>query len=84
MPQSPAGDREKLAVRRDIHDRLRDSERDVGQEIVSGGEHRDQQQVEVGEHRGPLRVDADNVSTADFDPVATSSYSTRHHVESTI
>jgi hypothetical protein len=67
MPKPFASDAQKLAVRRDIHDRLGDGERDdlrighaapgvscpVGQEIVSGGEHRDKQQVEVGEHRGP-------------------------------
>ena len=38
----------------------------VGQEIVSGTEHRNQQQVEVGEHRGPLGSTA-RLGTADFD-----------------
>lgn len=97
VPQAPARDREKLAVRRDVHDRLRNSERDdlrighaapgvscpIGQEIVSGNEHRDKQQVEVGEHRGP-QGRRRKLSTADFDSVAISSYSTLNRVESTI
>jgi len=36
------------------------------QEIVRGAEHRNEQQVEVGEHRGPLGSTA-RLSTADFD-----------------
>jgi hypothetical protein len=39
----------------------------LGQEIVGGAEHRREQQVEVGEHRGPLGSTA-RLSTADFDP----------------
>jgi hypothetical protein len=38
------------------------------QEIVSGAEHRNQQQVEVGEHLGPLGS-AVIASTAGFDPL---------------
>jgi hypothetical protein len=37
-----------------------------GQEIVRGAEDRGEQQVEVGEHRGPLGSTA-RISTADFD-----------------
>jgi hypothetical protein len=44
----------------------------LGQEIVSGGEHRGKQQVEVGEYRGPLRSTV-TMRTPDFDLVATSS-----------
>jgi len=68
VPQALLGDREKLAIRADVHHLLGDAERDdlrvghpapcvlarFGQEIVSGAEHRCEQQVEVGEHRGPL------------------------------
>jgi hypothetical protein len=68
MPQPRGRDRQELAVRRDIHHRLGDRERDdlrighasprvlcpIGQEIVSRGEHGREEQVEVGEHRGPL------------------------------
>jgi hypothetical protein len=64
------------------HHRLRDAERDdlrvghdppgvcrlVGQEIV-GAEHRHQQQVEVGEHRGSSPESAVTESSADFDPL---------------
>jgi hypothetical protein len=74
------GDREEALVRRDAHDRLRHAQRDdlrvgdpspgvlgpLGQEIVSGAEHRYEQQVEVGEHRGPLGSTA-RIGTADFD-----------------
>jgi hypothetical protein len=45
----------------------------LGQEIVSGTEHRNQQQVEVGEHRGPLRSTA-RIGTADFDLTAVGPY----------
>ena len=38
----------------------------LGQEIVGGAEHRSEQQVEVGEHRGPLGSTA-LLDTADFD-----------------
>jgi hypothetical protein len=65
----------------DPHDRLRDRERDdlrVGQtpsvvdgllrqEIISDAEHVDQQQVEVGVHRGPQGRRLALQSTADFD-----------------
>jgi len=65
--QSMPGDREKLAVGGDPHHRLGDAEGGdlrvgqaptgvllpFGQEIVGGAEHRSEQQVEVGEHRGP-------------------------------
>jgi hypothetical protein len=61
------GDLGEALVGADSHDRLRDAEGDdlrVGQsatgvlrllrqEIVGGAEHRSEQQVEVGEHRGP-------------------------------
>jgi hypothetical protein len=39
----------------------------VRQEIVSGAEHRYQQQVEVGEHRGSSLESLVRESTADFD-----------------
>jgi hypothetical protein len=47
--------------------------RPLGEEIVSGAEHRNEQQDEVGVHRGPqgrrwLQ------STADFDPAAYDSF----------
>jgi hypothetical protein len=59
---------EELAIGRDVHHRLGDREHDdlrirhastrvlcpLGQEIVGRGEHSREQQVEVGEHRGPL------------------------------
>jgi hypothetical protein len=75
-----AGDGQELAVGGDVHHRLRDAERDdlgvghpatgvlrpLGQEIVSGAEHRGEQQVEVGEHRGPLGSTA-RLGTADLD-----------------
>ena len=54
------------------------------QEIVGGAEHRGEQQVEVGVHRGPL-WSAMLMSTADFDPAATkSSTNTATAVESLI
>ncbi len=98
MPELLTGDGEKAPVRRDAHDRLRDAQRDdlrvcdssrrvrlpVRQEIVGGAEHRREQQVEVGVHRGPHRS-AMRVSTADFDPAAAkSSTNTGSPVESTI
>jgi hypothetical protein len=68
---------------------LRDRERDdlrVGrhplgvlhsfrQEIVGGAEHRKQEQVEVGEHRGPLGSTA-RIGAADFDLTTTGPYLT--------
>jgi hypothetical protein len=80
MAQPFARDRREALIRRDAHDRLGDRERDdlsvghhplgvlgsFGQEIVSGAGDRYQQQVEVGEHRGPLGSTA-RMSTAVFD-----------------
>jgi hypothetical protein len=101
VSQPPAGRGEKVSVVADVHQRLRDGEgddlrvrhatpsvlRSIGQEIVSGAEHRYEQQVEVGEHRGPLGSTA-LLSTADFDPAARYSLkttpSTTITVESTI
>jgi hypothetical protein len=68
VAQALGGDRQKLAITGNVHDRLGDRERDdlrVGhaapgvlsafrQEIVGRGEDRGEQQVEIGEHRGPL------------------------------
>ena len=85
---------QKPLVRRDPHQRLRDAERDDfrvsqatpgvpgphRQEIVGGAEHRNQQQVEVGEHRGPLRSTA-RIGTADFDLTAAGPYKTAKAVE---
>jgi len=62
------GDRQEALVRRNPHERLRHAQRDdlrighassgvlgpAGQEFVRGAEHRNQQQVEVSEHRGPV------------------------------
>jgi hypothetical protein len=78
-----ARDREEALVGGNPHDRLGDAERDdlrVGQhpsgvasrpwqEIVGDAEHGNQQQVEVGEHRGPLGSTA-RAGTADFDLTA--------------
>jgi hypothetical protein len=64
------GDRQKPPVRRYAHDRLRDTQRHdlrvcdaslgvlglLRQEIVGRDINGNQQQVEVGVHRGPLRV----------------------------
>lgn len=98
MRQSLTRDGEKLPVGIDTHDRLGNGERDdlrighaplgvlglIRQEIVSGAEHRSEQQVEVGEHRG-LLWPAVIQSTADFDPAAPNPYpTTRPTVESTI
>jgi hypothetical protein len=44
--------------------------RPLAQEIVSRHVNGNQQQVEVGVHRGPLRVGGWVLSTADFDPAA--------------
>ena len=91
VAQALFGDREKLDVLVDPDHRLSDGERDdlrighaspgvlglLGQEIVSGAEHRNKQQVEVGEHRGPLRSTA-LLDTADFDPAAPNPYPTAH------
>jgi hypothetical protein len=98
MTQPSPGDREELAVGRDVHDRLGDGERDdlrvrhaapgvsppPRQEIVGRGEHGSEQQVEVGEHRGPPGSTA-RIGTADFDPPRYVPYSTpqsRNHSSS--
>jgi hypothetical protein len=71
---------QKAPVRRQIHDHLRDAERQhlrigeaplgvlagIGKEIVRRAEHTYQQQLEVGVHYSALRVD-DWVSSADFE-----------------
>ena len=89
-----ARDPQETLVRRDPHHRLRYTERDdllVGQhpsgvtgplrqEIVGSAEHRNQQQVEVGEHRGPLGSTA-RIGTADFDLTAAGPYNTAKAVE---
>jgi hypothetical protein len=76
-------DGEEPPVRRYTHDRLRYTQRHdlrvcddplgvprpLGQEIVSRDINGNEQQVEVGVHRGPLRW-AMLLSTADFDPAA--------------
>ena len=80
-------DFDETSVGGDPHDRLRDRKGDdlrVGQdpsgvlrrlreEIVSGTEHSNQQQVEVGEHRGPLGSTA-RIGAADFDLTASGPY----------
>ena len=98
VPETLARDRKKPPIRRDPHDRLRHAQRDdlrvcdpssrvglpVRQEIVGGAEHRREQQVEVGVHRGPL-WSAMRDSTADFDPAALKpSTNTARPAESTI
>ncbi|MHB1568664.1 MAG: hypothetical protein ACYC0H_05620 [Solirubrobacteraceae bacterium] len=83
MDQALASDGQEPRIGRDPHDRLGHAQRDdlsighdplgviscFGQEIVSGAEHRYQQQVEVGEHRGSSLESAVTASTADFDPL---------------
>src|SRR5256886_566585 len=87
MREPFAGRLDEPLIRRDAHDRLRDAERNhlrVGQsatgvslasrqEIVATAINRDQQQVEVGEHRGPLGSTA-RIGTADFDLTAAGPY----------
>jgi len=84
MTQVLVSDRQKAPVRRDAHDRLGDAQRHdlrvcdaslgvlspLRQEIVGRDVNGNQQQVEVGVHRGPLRVGGWLLSTADFDPAA--------------
>ena len=79
--------REELAVGADLHHGLGDAEGDhlrVGehplgviclarQEIVGEAENSNQQQVEVGEHRGPLGSTV-RYGTADFDLAAFNPY----------
>jgi hypothetical protein len=88
MHEPLVGDGKKPLVGGDPHNRLRDAERDdlrigqdpsavarpPGQEIIGNAEHRNQQQVEVGEHRGPLGSTA-RIGTADFDLDAPGPYS---------
>src|SRR5579859_4276525 len=87
VPEPFAGGFDEAGVRWDPHQRLRHREGDdlrVGQdapgvlsrlrqEIVSGTEHGNQQQVEVGEHRVPPRSTV-RIGTADFDLAASSPY----------
>jgi hypothetical protein len=81
VPKTLACRLDEPRVGLDAHHRLCHTERDdlrvghdppgvswlVGQEIVGGAEHRNQQQVEVGEHRGSSSESAVTESTADFD-----------------
>ena len=74
MADQARAERQEVAIGRDPEQRLGDAEGDdlrvghpsagvsglLGQEIVGGAEHRNEQQVEVGEHRGPPRVDGAN------------------------
>jgi len=92
VTEALARDGQEALVGRDSHDRLGDRERDDlcvghdppgvpgphGQEIVCGAEHRNEQQVEVGEHRGPLGRRRE-LSTADFDPLRYVPSSPRPH-----
>jgi hypothetical protein len=88
--REPVGrDGEEASIRRDPEQRLRDAQRDdlrigdpspgvlrrLGQEIVGRAEHGYEQQVEVGEHRGPLGRRRE-LGTADFDPLRYVSYPT--------
>jgi hypothetical protein len=79
--EPPRRDRKKPRIGRDPHDRLRDRERDdllisdlstgvpgpLGQEIVHRAINSDQQQIEVGVHRGPPRDRRLIQNTVDFD-----------------
>jgi hypothetical protein len=81
MRKAPAGDRQEPGVRRDSHHCLRERERDdlrvrdpstgvslpFGQEIVHRAINSDQQQIEVGVHRGPPRGRRLIQNTVDFD-----------------
>jgi hypothetical protein len=78
-----ARDAHEAPIGGDTHQRLRDQQRDdlrVGQaapgvllaarqKIVGGAEPHREQQVEVGEHRGPPGSTA-RIGTADFDPLS--------------
>jgi hypothetical protein len=89
MTQAFGGDRQEPPVRRDAHDRLRESQRDdlrighsshhvlgaLGQEIVGRHKNGREQQVEVGVHRDSFGS-AMRLSTADFDPAAYFSWKT--------
>jgi hypothetical protein len=88
--QPPSSDRQELIIRTAIEHRLSDAERDdlrigdpsprVGgpdrQEIVNGAVNSDQQQIEVGVHRGPPQGRRLAQSTADFDLPAYVPFST--------
>src|ERR1039457_6906525 len=79
--QTSGRDREEPGIGRDPHDRLRDRERDdlcvedsssgvlplFGQEIVHRAINSDQQQIEVGVHRGPPQGRRSVQDTVDFD-----------------
>ena len=94
--EPPARHRQKAAVACDAHDGLGDAEGDdlrvcdpaacisspPGQEIVSRAENGDEEQVEVGVHRG-LPVDGD-LDTADFGLSSRNPPITAPAVESTI
>jgi len=83
VPKADRRGRCELLVRADAQQLLSDRQRDDfgvghhssgvrrphGQEIVGGAEHRNEQQVEVGVHRGP-QGRRWRMSTADFDPAA--------------
>jgi len=83
MPKPPGSAGTELLVRVHAQQLLGDGQRDdlsvghhppgvlswLGQKIVGGAEHRNEQQVEVGVHRGPHRSSVRD-STADFDPAA--------------
>ena len=89
VPQTLGRSGQEVGVMADVQHRLSDRQGDdlrvghssssvllsFGQEIVSGAEHRYEQPVEVGEHRGPPGSTA-LLSTADFDPAANNPYST--------
>jgi hypothetical protein len=90
---------QKAPVRRQIHDHLRDAQRQhlgirkgaaarsctLVEEIVRPEEHTHQQQLEVGVHNSALRVDG-WVSSADFELFITgpSARTTTHIAESII
>jgi hypothetical protein len=81
VAQTPGRDRQKPGIGRDPQQRLRDRERDdlrvgdpstgvrcpPGQEIVHRAINSDQQQIEVGVHRGPPQGRRRLQSTVDFD-----------------
>ena len=81
MPQTMAGNGKELLVRAAVEHGLGDAQRDDlrvgdpssrvdglrGQEIVNGAVNSDQQQIEVGVHRGPPEGRRLAQSTADFD-----------------
>jgi hypothetical protein len=98
VPKPPLGNREEPPIGRDPEQRLRHAQRDdlgirqaalgvlrsIRQEIVGRAEHGNQQQVEVGEHRGPPEGRRRLVSTADFDHCRYVPFPTAPAVESLI